>query len=77
MPESQRENLLNYSDSVLCEFLIERSDPALVLVVKELGVLANGIFAQLKVVEIPDDVDYQIEDDDGFEHIAEVHRTWC
>jgi len=28
------------------------------------------------VLEIPDDVEFTIEDYDGSEHIAETHRTW-
>jgi hypothetical protein len=28
------------------------------------------------VVEIPDDVNWQVEEYDGMEHIAEKHRTW-
>ena len=42
----------------------------------ELGELANGPNAELKVVEIPDGIDWTIEEYDGVEWIAEVHRTW-
>ena len=55
---------------------IERNDPALVQAVEELGEQANGMFALLKVVEIPDGVQWDIVDYDGIEHIAEKHRTW-
>lgn len=55
---------------------IERNDPVLVQVVEELGDKANGDHAELKVVDIPDDVEYFIEEYDGLEHIAESHRTW-
>jgi hypothetical protein len=55
---------------------IERHDPALVQVVEELGEQSWGSFAELVVVEIPDDVDYIVEEYDGMEHIAEAHRTW-
>lgn len=55
---------------------IARHDPALVQVVEEMGGKADGNHAKLKVVEIPDDVEYIIEEYDGLEHIAEVHRTW-
>jgi len=30
----------------------------------------------LAIVEIPDDVEYTIEEYDGNEHVAEAHRTW-
>lgn len=53
-----------------------RSDQALVSVVEELGGKANGAFAELAVVEIPDGTEYTIEQYDGVEHVAEAHRTW-
>ena len=55
---------------------IERDDPALVQTVRELGSEANGGYAELKIVEIPADVDWTIEEYDGTEWVAEVHRTW-
>lgn len=55
---------------------IERNDPHLVSVVKELGSEADGSFAELKVVEVPDGVKWTIEEYDGSEWVAEVHRTW-
>jgi len=55
---------------------LERDDPILVQVVKELGSDANGRCAELKIVKIPDDVEYTIEEYDGNEHVAEKHRTW-
>lgn len=53
-----------------------RADPVLVSVVEEMGESANGEHADLKVVEIPDGVEFTIEEYDGNEHIAEKHRTW-
>jgi hypothetical protein len=53
-----------------------RNDPRLVKVVEDLGEASWGSFARLKVVEIPDDVEWFIHDYDGIEHVAEVHRTW-
>jgi hypothetical protein len=57
-------------------YSIPRNDPELVQAVEELGFDACDRFSLLKVVEIPDDVDWEIVDYDGMEHIAEVHRTW-
>ena len=54
-----------------------RSNPQLIEVVVELGSRANGLCADLKIVEIPDDVDVVIEEYDGDEWISEVHRTWA
>jgi hypothetical protein len=55
---------------------IERNDPLLVQVVEELGPDANGRCAKLSVIEIPDGINYEIDEYDGNEHIAERHRTW-
>lgn len=54
----------------------DRADPLLVQVVEELGVEANGSCAELRVIEIPDGVDYEIDDYDGVETIHEKHRVW-
>lgn len=62
---------LNYDSS---DF--SREDKDLIAVVKELGESANGKYAKLKVVEIPTDVEYEISEYDGFEGVAEKHRTW-
>jgi hypothetical protein len=65
-----------YGKQVFFDGFIDRTDPALIAVVEELGYEASGGFADLKVVEIPDDVTWQIEEYDGSEWVAEVHRTW-
>ena len=54
----------------------DRSDPDLVAVVEEMDDLANTEYSVLKVVEIPDDVEWEVEEYDGLEWIAENHRTW-
>jgi hypothetical protein len=58
------------------EYDIARDDPILVEVVETLGKEASGSYADLHIVEIPDDVNWVIKEYDGFEHVAEVHRTW-
>lgn len=55
---------------------IPRHDEMLVKAVEELGSKANGLYAELKVIEIPDEVSYMLESDHGNEWIAEVHRRW-
>ena len=55
---------------------IPRDDEALIKVVKTLKKKANGRCADLQIVKIPDDVEYEISEYDGLEHIAEKHRTW-
>ena len=56
---------------------IERNDPVLVKIVEELGSKSFGFAANLKIVEIPDNVNWEVIQYDGLEHIAEKHRTWC
>jgi hypothetical protein len=55
---------------------IKRNNPILVEIVEQLGEAADGRYAELKVVEIPDDVQWQIEEYDGNEWVAEKHRKW-
>jgi hypothetical protein len=54
----------------------QRGNPDLVAVVEQLGEGANGWAADLKIVEIPDDVKWHVAEYDGLEWIAENHRTW-
>lgn len=53
-----------------------RTDPKLVACVEELGDQASGRFAKLTVVEIPDNIEWEIEEYDGQEWISEKHRRW-
>ena len=58
------------------DFNDKRTDPKLIDVVERLGSDADGHCAELRVVEIPDGIDWEIEEYDGKEWIAEKHRTW-
>jgi hypothetical protein len=55
---------------------IDRCDPHLVQVVELLKHLSWGRHSQLKVVTIPDDVEWFIDNYDGMETIHEQHRQW-
>ena len=55
---------------------IAREDSALIQVIEEFGREASGRHAELEIVEIPDGVDYEIDDYDGMESIHEKHRSW-
>lgn len=55
---------------------IPRDDVDLVSIVESLGSKANGSCADLQVIDIPDGVNWQIEEYDGNEWVSEVHRTW-
>lgn len=53
-----------------------RDDSELIRIVEELGEEASGRYSKLKVIEIPDDVEYEIHNYDGMESVHEVHRVW-
>lgn len=74
--EARQEYNKKYGEQTLYDREIPRDDPALVQVVKELGERSFGAHTSLSVVEIPDDVEWQIEEYDGNEWVAEKHRTW-
>jgi len=59
-----------------CGRLIPRDDAKLIVVVEELQAEANGHCADLKIVSIPEDVQWEIRKTDGREHVSEVHRRW-
>ena len=64
------------TDKFFCDRDIERNDPALVQTVEELCDNANDWGSELKIVDIPEDVKWQIDEYDGLEWVAEQHRTW-
>jgi len=55
---------------------IERTDPDLVAIVEKYGDKVSGYLSNLKVVEIPDGVKWEIDDYDGVESIEEIHNSW-
>jgi len=58
------------------EFENHRENPRLVEVVETLGNKASGRCANLRIVEIPDDAEWYIDEYDGWETVREKHRTW-
>ena len=81
-PQKDRDTQLRLGHKIMVngtEFLgqyVARDDPALVNTVHQLGSNAGGEYAKLKVVEVPVDVEWYIEEYDGKEWVAEKHRTW-
>lgn len=55
----------------------DRADSDLIATIEELGLeKASGRYASLTIVEIPDDIEWTIEEYDGIEWVSEKHRTW-
>lgn len=65
------------ADNYFSYYDIARDDGFLIETVETLGDAASGAYFSLKVVEIPDDVEWQLAEYGGREHVAEKHRTWC
>lgn len=57
-------------------FKYNRSHPLLVEVVETLKDKVSGRLAALKIIEIPDGIEYTIEQTHGIEWVTEKHRTW-
>lgn len=55
---------------------IQRNDKALIQIIREMGAEANAQCSELTIIDIPDGVEWEIEEYDGMEWVAEKHRTW-
>ncbi len=55
---------------------ISRYDELLIQVVNEMGDEANGDYAKLRIVEIPNGIAWEIDEYDGMERIVEQHQSW-
>jgi len=53
-----------------------RTCPLLIRCIETLGEEANCKFSKLKIVEVPAAVEWEIQEYDGVEWVAEKHRTW-
>ena len=54
-----------------------RSNPRLIAAIEKLGEKeSSGNLAKIKVVDVPDDIEWSIDDYDGFETVEEKHRSW-
>ena len=82
-PEKREENFednCQYYGRYWCDLFslhYNRNHPLLIKLVEKLGESANGNYSSLKIVDVPDDVKWKIEDYDGMEIVREVSRSWC
>ncbi len=74
--EDRQKSNAKWDKITLTERPSERDDEKLIQVIEELGENANGYCARLKIVEIPTDIEWEIEEYDGSEWVAEKHQTW-
>jgi hypothetical protein len=74
--ESKYRELAGITDPDFHSRLIPRDDEHLIAVVELMGRAADGGYAELKIIEIPDGVNWYVEEYDGRERVAERRRTW-
>ena len=53
-----------------------RTNKDIIECVETLGKKSWGELSQLRIVEIPDDIEWYIDEYDGIESIHEKHRSW-
>ena len=74
--EIKYKELAGVSDPNFYSGRIPRDDEHLIAVVELMGTDANNRYSELKIVDVPDDVNWYVEEYDGKEWVAERHRTW-
>ena len=58
-------------------YLLLRDDPVLIRIFEQIGSERfSADYCTIKIVEIPDDVQWIICESNGYEWVAEKHRTW-
>jgi hypothetical protein len=55
---------------------IKRDDPRFVSALEEYGEELTEGMSKLVIVEIPEDVQWELVENEGVERIEEIHRTW-
>lgn len=82
--EDKKDGIFVYTFSPDMEYILSeknyeksfRSDPLVIECVKTLKEKANDRYSALEVITIPDNINWEIDEYDGLEHIEEVHRRW-
>jgi hypothetical protein len=70
------EKLSKGNDISWDDYNLRRDDPILIKTIKLLGNKADSKYSKLKIVKIPIDIEWNIEEYDGSEWVSEKHRTW-
>ena len=67
---------IDYYDYYACDDL-SRTDSDLIAVIENLGSeKASGSYSEIRIKEIPDGVEYEITEYDGFEDVVPPRQTW-
>ena len=53
-----------------------RVDKDVIKCIEKLGDKASVKYSHIEIVEIPDDVEWEIMEYDGYESVHEKHRVW-
>lgn len=53
-----------------------RNNNVLIQVIEELKDEASGSFGDIKIIDIPESIEWEIDDYDGVETIRESHMSW-
>lgn len=58
-------------------YMAYRTDCRLIAAIEKVGIKkSNGRLAKLEIVNIPDDIEWEIDEYDGIETVHEQHRSW-
>lgn len=58
-------------------YMAYRTNEKLIAAVEKIGEeKASGNLAELRIIEIPDDIEWEIDEYDGIETVHEQHRSW-
>ena len=74
--ESKYRELAGVTDTDFHSSGIPRDNEHLIAVIELMGRAADGGYAELKIVDVPNDVNWYVEEYDGRERVAERRRTW-
>ena len=75
-PDEREENNEKYEKIDLDCRPSDRADPFLIQAIEELGKESWGDCSELKIVEIPDDLNWEIDEYDGVESVREISRSY-
>jgi len=54
-----------------------RADARLIAAIEKIGCdAASGEYAEITIIEVPDDIEWYIDNYDGKESVHEEHRSW-